>query len=142
MDSGALTVDTLFEIPENFVDVNYNPQRIPSVEDQSDLALGANCQVYAYELLRYFGKHPPMLRSSELWSDDRYTKKVESYEVLDLMLYNKSSESYGAHVGVYVGNGKVLHLSQDIGHPVIQSHNELLLNKKYLYFIGSKRMNS
>ena len=132
----------LFEIPEKFIDVSYNPQRIPNVENQSDLTLGANCQVYAYELLRHFGKHPPMLRSSELWSDEQYTHRVNDFEILDLMLYNKTSDSYGAHVGVYVGDGMVLHLSQEIGHPVIQRHDELLLNNKYSFFIGAKRVNS
>ena len=130
----------VFKIPERFADVRYNAQRIPDVENQSDLSLGANCQVYAYELLRHYGKSPPLLRSSELWSDEQYTQKVSDYKFLDLMLYNNTLDAYGAHVGVYVGNGFVLHLSKEIGHPVIQKHEALLLNKKYVYFIGAKRV--
>lgn len=130
----------LFEIPPAFINVHYDGQRIPNVENQADLTLGANCQLYAYELLRHFGKHPPSLRSSELWSDDCYTKKTTAYTIFDLMFYNKIPQAYGAHVGVYVGNGMVLHLSYAIGHPVIQKHTELLLQAKYACFIGAKRV--
>lgn len=137
---GVFIMSQLFEIPENFINVSYNPKIIPNGENQPDLTQGANCQVYAYELLRYFGKNPPLLRSSELWSDEQQTKKVVDYERLDLMLYNKTPQSYGAHVGVYVGNGMVLHLSQEVGYPVIQHHDELILNKKYTCFIGVKRV--
>ena len=134
-------MDMLFEIPAKFINVHYNSQRIPEVADPSNLALGANCQLYAYELLRYFGKHPPSLRSSELWSDNLYTKEIAVYEeVLDLMLYNKTPAAYGAHVGVYVGDGMVLHLSSAIGYPVIQKHTELLAQEKYACFIGAKRV--
>ena len=131
-----------FKIPSPFIDVTYNAQRIPEVgnENDVDLTLGANCQLYAYTLLRHFGKNPPALRSSELWSDRHYTKIVDIYEVLDLMLYNKTTEAYGAHVGVYVGEGKVLHLSYTIGYPVIQKHTELLAQEKYAVFIGAKRV--
>lgn len=135
-----MTVAQPFEIPEKFINVHYNGKRIPEVDNPSDLILGANCQLYAYELLRHFGKHPPTLRSSELWSDQHYTVITDSYELLDLMLYNKTPVAYGAHVGVYIGEGKVLHLSYAIGHPVIQNHTALLAEEKYAYFIGAKRV--
>jgi len=130
----------LFEIPPRFVNVHYDGLRIPDVENQSDLTLGANCQLYAYELLRYFGKHPPSLRSSELWRDNAYTKETKTYKTLDLMLYNKTPQAYGAHVGVYVGDGRILHLSYAIGYPVIQKHTALLSQAKYACFIGAKRV--
>ena len=130
----------VFKIPERFTDIRYNTQRIPGVEKQSDLSLGANCQVYAYELLRHYGKSPPLLRSSELWSDEQFTQKVSDYEFLDLMLYNNTLDAYGAHVGVYINDGLVLHLSKEIGCPAIQKHEALLLNKKYTYSIGVKRV--
>lgn len=40
------------KIPEAFYDVEYKADRIPAVENQSALALGANCQVFAYALLK------------------------------------------------------------------------------------------
>lgn len=81
---------------------------------------------------------PPLLRSSELWDDTQYTQKVNDYEFLDLMLYNHTDESYGAHVGVYINNGQALHLSKEIGYFAIQSHEKML--KKYFYFISAKRV--
>jgi len=139
-------VNNVFEIPVEFAHVCYNPQKIPKPEHEAnpdfvDLVLGANCQLYAYELLRYFGRKPPSLRSSELWDDQCFTKAVAStYQIFDLMLYNKTPQAYGAHVGVYVGDDRVLHLSYAIGYPVIQSHTELLSQEKYAYFIGAKRV--
>lgn len=129
-----------FEIPHRFAKVSYNAERIPGVKDQDDLIQGANCQVYAYEFLRHFGKNAPQLRSSELWSDSKYTKETKPFRFLDLMLYNKTPKAYGAHVGVYIDAGCVLHLSYEIGHPVIQTHKGLMLNEKYKCFIGAKRV--
>jgi len=128
------------KLPTKFKNVKYNALRIPGVKNQSNLNLGANCQLYAYEFLRYFGKHPPELRSSELWTDTKYTEKITEFKFLDLMLYNETEESYGAHVGVYIGNDMILHLSKEIGYPVIQEHKEMMLNRKYSYFIGAKRV--
>ena len=130
----------VFKIPRRFIDVQYDSLRIPGVKNQSDLTLGANCQVYAYELLQYFGKSPLLFRSSELWADCEYSKEVEEYKILDLMLYNKTPKSYEAHVGVYVGDGMVLHLSKEEAYPVIQKHEDLLLKEKYTFFIGAKRV--
>lgn len=136
----AMPNQTIFQIPKAFVDVQYNAKRIPSVENASDLSLGANCQLYAYELLRHYGKNIPPFRSSNLWEDTEYTQKVDTPKFLDLMLYNKTPDAYGAHIGLYVGNNQILHLSFDIGHPVIQQHNELISQEKYACFIGAKRV--
>ena len=40
------------KIPKAFLDVQYKSARIPGVENQSDLSLGANCQVFAYVILK------------------------------------------------------------------------------------------
>ncbi len=128
------------EIPNKFKEVEYNELRIPGVKNQSDLSLGANCQVFAYELLAYFNIYPPQFRSSELWNDKTYTKLVNNMKKLDILLYNKTLDSYGAHVGVYIGNEKVIHLSQSIGKPEIIDHKELLLRTKYKFFLGAKRV--
>ena len=126
-------------LPDKFLGVCYQPARIPGVEQQSNLELGANCQLYAYELLRYFGFDLPPFRSSELWADNKYTVEVKTPRELDLMLYHRKQQSYGAHVGIYFGDGKVLHLSREIGYPAIQPHEELLADPKYAYLIGIKR---
>lgn len=128
------------DISELFRDVKYVARRTPGVENQNDLTLGANCQVYAYEFLRHHGKSAPNLRSSELWSDTTYTEVAEQPELLDIMLYNKTPDAYGAHVGVYIGDGKVLHLAQSIGKPEIAEHTELMTRPLYHCFIGAKRV--
>lgn len=127
-------------LPSEFFDVAYESTRIPGCLDQSNLRLGANCQVYAYEVLRYFKRFVPNDRSSELWEDESYSKAVENLEPLDLMLYNSTPESYGAHIGIYAGEGMVLHLSQYNGVPKYEKHRDLLKRKKYRYFIGAKRV--
>jgi len=128
------------EIPQRFYDVSYNSSRIPGVKYQSNLSLGANCQVFAYELLKHFGKVIPPFRSSELWDDQIHTKKVERYEPLDIMLYHNEPKAFGAHVGIYIGEGKVFHLSSKVGTPEITTHDKLLLQECYSYFIGAKRI--
>ena len=50
------------KIPEAFFDVEYKSARIPGVENQSDLSLDANCQVFAYALLKENGSVMPAER--------------------------------------------------------------------------------
>ena len=50
------------KIPEAFFDVEYKSARIPRVENQSDLSLSANCQVFAYALLKENGSLMPAER--------------------------------------------------------------------------------
>ena len=114
------------KIPKAFYDVEYKADRIPGVENQSDLTLGANCQVFAYALLNANGLHVPNDRSSELWSDTNYSEVVTDFEPLDLMLYSPTGEAYGAHVGVYIGEGKVIHLSYRNCKPEMILHADLL----------------
>lgn len=113
---------------------------MPGSDNQSDLTFGANCQVFAYELLRVNGLNVPNDRSSELWADQNYSKEVTEFQPLDIMMYNNKPESYGAHVGVYVGDGMVLHLSLENGSPREEAHNDMLRNPKYACFIGAKRI--
>lgn len=130
----------MIHIPNNFLTVKYKGARIPGVENQADLTLGANCQVFAYELLRVNGLDAPNLRSSELWSDTFYSTVTDSLQPLDLMLYNPDSNAFGAHVGVYIGKGKIIHLSFQNQIPEIIEHINMLDNEKYHIFIGAKRI--
>ena len=130
----------MFEIPSQFQKTHYNAHILPKEGKPLDLSVGANCQVYAYAVLTHFGKHPPLLRSSQLWTDQCQTIPVTILQPLDLMLYNKTAAAYGAHVGVHIGNDQVLYLSLDLGLPTIQTHQRLLSQKKYAHFIGAKRV--
>lgn len=132
-------MENRISIPASFFDVHYVIGRIPGCDDYDDLKKGANCQLYAYTVLRYFGKNVPDLRSREMWSDVSYSKIVEKPEALDLMFYHKENNAYGAHVGVFIGGGEIIHLSKQNGKPEIISHNEMLKNSLYRCFIGAKR---
>lgn len=127
-------------IPQVYYQVHYNSKRIPGVKQQENLSLGANCQVFAYAVLKYFGKSLPDFRSSELWDDDIFTLSVDKFWPLDIMLYHSVPKAYGAHVGLYLGDGKVLHLSRANRIPKIETHEQLVAQEKYQFFIGAKRV--
>ena len=127
------------EIPQKFLTVCYNPKQIPG-SNLSIFEHGANCQLFAYSLLEHFGYTIPPLRSSDLWADQKTTKNTHNFKPLDLMLYHYKPEAWGAHVGLYIGDGNVLHLSQDIGKPEMKYHQDFSLSDKYKFFIGAKRI--
>ena len=130
---------TIIAIPQEFLNIQYNPKQTP----ESQLSIfkhGANCQLFAYSLLKHFGYSIPPLRSSDLWEDQEFTKNVDELKPFDLMLYHSKPEAWGAHVGLYIGNDTVLHLSQGIGTPEKRHHNDFKLSEKYKCFIGAKRL--
>ena len=68
----------------------------------------------------YNGLFVPDLRSSELWADTEYSKLVtENYQPLDILFFHKKNDAYGAHVAVFLGDGKAIHNAKKIGLPVI-----------------------
>ncbi|MEL7342623.1 MAG: hydrolase, partial [Bacteroidota bacterium] len=97
--------------------------------------------VFAYALLAHWGVKIPNFRSSDLWEDQAYTIKVSGdLEPLDLMLYHRRPEAFGAHVGLYWGEGMVLHLAKHNQFPKIEAHLDLLQQDRYTHFIGAKRV--
>lgn len=131
------------KIPIDFLTIKYNPKQIPVDHlHHSIFEKGANCQLFAYELLRDCGKKIPPLRSSNLWEDTENTLVVDdsNFECLDLMLYHSEDNAWGAHVGVYIGKGLVLHLSQENGIPEVRRHESFSEIERYQYFIGAKRV--
>lgn len=127
------------ELPAYFWTVPYVGERYPGAPGVPGIAAGANCQQYAYEVLRYFGFQVPDLRSSELWNDTGATVRVAGYEPLDLLLFNGSTHSYGAHVGVYIGAAKILHLCREVGKPVVWPVREFAAHPEYSTLVGAKR---
>lgn len=75
----------MFEIPSQFQKTHYNAHILPKEGKPLDLSVGANCQVYAYAVLTHFGKHPPLLRSSQLWTDQCQTIPVTILQPLALI---------------------------------------------------------
>ena len=127
-------------IPAEFLTTTYDPSRTPGVANQSDLALGANCQVFAYELLRVNGLDLPNFRSSELWEDSLHTQHVTNLQPLDLVLYNNTPDPFGAHIGVCLDDHKVIHLSAERTVYEIVEHTTLMTRPKYALCIGAKRV--
>jgi cell wall-associated NlpC family hydrolase len=105
-----------------------------------DVAAGANCQAFAYALLRHFGRDVSDFRSSDLWEDTRETERVADLAPLDLVLFNRTADPYGAHVGVYLGGGRVIHLSQRVGKPAVWPIERFAREPGYEVFIGAKRV--
>lgn len=120
--------------------VTYNATHYPGAVNTNGLEGGANCQQFAYELLRQHGLAIPDFRSRELWQDEYFTTVVQSLQPLDLLLWNKHEDAYGAHVGVYVGDGMAVHLSKEIGYPVLAHLDTFPNNSLYRVFIGAKRV--
>ena len=129
----------MLAIPEHLMGVRYNGSVYPGAGVQG-LDDGANCQVFAYALLEHHGVDAPRLRSSELWEDSTRTIAVATYQPLDLLLFHSSPDAYGAHLTVYVGEGRVVHLARHHGIPVVESIDDLTRQPRYRFFIGAKRV--
>lgn len=127
------------DIPAQFQRVPYDPARHPQ-SAEFDPTQGANCQLWAYALLKHFGIDVPRFRSSDLWDDQHFSDAVWEPEPLDLLLFNDTDRAWGAHVAVYLGDGVVTHLSREIGFPEVCSLENMLRNPKYRVLVGVKRM--
>lgn len=130
--------DLLSELPARFRSVSYNAAQIPDAGH--DLSQGANCQRYAYAVLAHFGLELPSFRSSNLWEDREWTEPVSGFEPLDLLLFSRDGNAYGAHVAVYAGAGWALHLARSVGLPAQWTLAEFAAREEYRVLIGGKRV--
>ncbi len=124
------------DIPSAFWTVPYRGEYFPA----HDIAAGANCQAFAYALLRHFGLAIPDFRSSDLWDDTGETERVADLAPLDLLLFNHTADAYGAHIGVYLGAGRVIHLAKRVGAPAIWPLERFTHEPGYETLIGAKRV--
>ncbi|HEX6566939.1 MAG TPA: hypothetical protein VF020_21795 [Chthoniobacterales bacterium] len=127
-------------IPDRFHRVLYDHRQFPGAPGVQDVASGANCQQYAYEFVRAFGFAIPDFRSSDLWADAAHTRFSKRPKRFDLMLVNGVPDPWGAHLGVYLENDLVLHLSKGIGAPAIESVQAMMSRAQYRYLLGFKRV--
>ncbi|MET9348259.1 hydrolase [Streptomyces termitum] len=130
-------------LPAEFWTVRYDGARFPgsaAVAARPGLDGGANCQLFAYAVLRHFGLAPPPLRSSDLWADTESTVRVPAARPLDLVLYHSSPDPYGAHVAVHAGDDALLHLCAEVGRPVVWSPAEFAARDRYRVRLGAKRV--
>lgn len=130
----------MIEVPTHFWSVSYNGDCFPGAPSALGFSNGANCQHFAYEMLRHYGKRIPNFRSSELWEDQVWTVVVSDFEPLDLLLYNSENKSWGAHIGVFISEGKIVHLSKELGFPTMWTHNQFVSQARYKFFLGGKRV--
>ena len=126
------------QIPDHLLNIPYNGQHYPSAVALT-LSDGANCQVFAYELLKFHGLELPPLRSSDLWEDHLFTIEVQDFVPLDLLLFHSNPDAYGAHVAVFVGNDSVIHLARHNGWPRIERVVDLMVQDRYRFLVGGKR---
>ncbi|MET9319401.1 hydrolase [Streptomyces sp. NPDC003038] len=137
-------MDSLVEqLPDALWDVTYDGSRhpgSPAVSRRPGIAHGANCQLFAYEVLHCFGLLLPPLRSSDLWNDTRHTTRVEAPRSLDLLLFNARHDPFGAHVGVWTGSDTVLHLCAEVGRPAVWTLADFTARERYRVLIGVKRV--
>lgn len=127
------------ELPEALRRVPYVGALVPGAEPGLGVTEGANCQRYAYAVLRHFGRMVPALRSRELWLDTASTVTVEEPQPLDLVLFGPTPDPYGAHVGVCLGGTEVLHLSSEVGLPAVWGFDAFAARERYQTRIGYKR---
>lgn len=111
-------------LPPQFREVAYNGDRHP--EAGAGFARGANCQHFAYELLRHFGRSVPDLWSSELWHHAGSARVEAPFAPLDLLLFNRTADPYAAHLAVFLGEGEAVHLSKRVGRPVVWEIEQFL----------------
>ena len=128
-------------IPDKFFKIPYNSKQYPGKKGTLNISKGANCQLFVYELLRHNGFNILFtFRSSDLWEDTRYTEKVDTLKPFDIAFFNKFFIPYGAHLGVFLGNNTVVHLSKIVGYPVIWSIDSFKKYDNYKFFLGAKRL--
>jgi hypothetical protein len=131
---------TKIEIPDWLMEIKYNGQIIPNGITYDIATTGANCQVFAYYLLRSNQLIVPEYRSSELWADMKFSKVItDNFELFDILFFHRVDEAYGAHIAIYLGNNQAIHLSKKIGKPVIWNINTFLEDPKYKFLLGGKR---
>ncbi len=130
----------MISVPKKFLQITYNPAAKPQSNYSKDLIDGANCQIFVYSILRFYKHEIPDLRSSQLWDDELFTHKVNEYQDFDILLYNDKDNAWGAHLALFIGNNKVIHLSKAVGKPEIIDYEKLRERKTYQYLLGAKRL--
>lgn len=128
----------LADLPAEYWSVPYVGSRYPGNVPRGEFALGANCQLWAFEVLSFFGLSIPDLRSDDLWEDNVSTTLVDDPQPLDLVLCGRSSDPYGAHVGVWTGEATA-HLCEEVGYPTTWTPAEFMARPRYASLIGFKR---
>lgn len=129
----------LRDVPAEFWDVPWDANRYPGAVPRGELALGADDNLFAYELLAQLGKRIPDLRSAELWLDTDWTRVVLTPQPLDLVLFHDREQAFGAHCGVVCSETEVVHLCKEVGRPAVWTFAQFAATPRYSHLIGYKR---
>ena len=128
-------------IPDRFWRIRYDQQHDAHSPTLQSLSESPNCQNFAYALLKHFGFDIYPFRSSNLWEDTTETCWVlGELRPLDLLLFNRTENPWGAHVALYLGDDQAIHLSKKQSAPVIWKFSQFLELPEYQTFIGAKRL--
>lgn len=130
-------------IPEHFWRIRYDQNHDANTPALPSICDSPNCQNFAYALLEHFGFRIFPFRSSDLWQDSSETHVVsDPLRPLDLLLFNRTKDPWGAHVALHLGDDRAIHLSKKQSGPVICSLAQFLELAEYRTFIGAKRLRS
>lgn len=118
--------------PDWLWNVPYDASRHPGAPANGDLRQGANCQRFAYEVLRLFDISVPPHRSSELCDDPRFLHPdVAAIHPLDLVLFNAEPRAWGGHLAIYMDDDQLLHLCAEVGRPAVWSWADFASRPRY-----------
>jgi hypothetical protein len=110
--------DGVVEVPCPFLDVQYNGAAHPLAQIEG-LTRGANCERFVFELLKHFCYEVGPMRSSELWEDRLFTRRVPKRRPLDILMFKPHAGCLGSSSRIYLGSGPAIHLSKSVGEPAI-----------------------
>ena len=125
-------------VPARFFRVRYNGAAHP-LAAMPGLSRGANCQRFVFELLKHFGYEIAPMRSSELCEDRTFTQRVSRMRAFDILMFNRDERAWGAHVALYLGNGRAIHLAKAIGRPVIWDVPDFFASEGCRVLVAIKR---
>lgn len=128
-------------IPEHFWRIRYDQNHDPNTPTLPSISDSPNCQNFVYALLKHFGFEIFPFRSSNLWQDNSETSVVsDELRPLDLLLFNRTNNPWGAHIALYLGKDHAIHLSKKQSEPVIWPLARFPELAEYRTFIGAKRL--
>jgi len=128
-------------IPERFWRIAFDQNHDRDSPVLPGLSESPNCQNFAYALINHFGAEISPFRSSNLWEDQAETCVVTGALMpLDLLLFNWTANAWGAHVALFLGNDRAIHLSKKESRAVIWPVAKFQTLPEYRVFIGAKRL--
>lgn len=69
-----------------------------------------------------------------------HTRQVSDLQPLDLLFFAPTTDAYGAHLAVYLGDNEAIHLARAVGKPATWPVERFATVERYRTFIGAKRM--